>query len=283
MHRQSSIASSAKRPAEDDINSLPKRFKHDSVSGRENFLLGLRATGDRMAAHVQIPGHVRLDGRELLRVFLLEKLEKKYPLTSCDCRHQQGHCPPSERPCKTAGTVDAHKAQAFVMSDFKKAFRKWLRDHKVTKDEVSDVEDSLFPDDEGWVNEDEELALMPPSSSFDPAQFPSSPVPTKRNSTKQRLMVLFYLLARAQSRDTFAEAFRSLCKSNLHLAHLCGCGLNLSTLRGACVLGEHLKLVEPLENREHVHYHFVLSNVTSNDRYFQCLASMKGGKYEDLF
>jgi len=97
--------------------------------------------------------------------------------------------------CKTSGTVDNGKAQAFVMSDFKQSLRQWLKSKQIAKVIVTDVDDLIDKEDEV-----EEFSSQPISvSSYDVDRYPSSPLKPgdanwKRKSTKERLAVLFYLL-----------------------------------------------------------------------------------------
>jgi hypothetical protein len=189
--------------------------------------------------------------------------------------------------CRTSGTVDNGKGQAFVMSDFKQSLRQWLKSkQKNPTIVVTDVEDS--DSDE----EDEEPRSQPISiSSYEANKYPSSPLKPgdatwKRKSTKQRLAVLFYLLSHSDNRDAFNSAYKKLCESDLYLVHLCGCGINTESLHGACVEGSHLKLASALLNREHVHYHFVLSQLSTKESYLATLCAIKGGadgNFDDVF
>jgi hypothetical protein len=271
------------------INKRPK-FEGEA-SSRKQFLNSLRAICDRWAVHVRGEGDAVVDGKELLRLFLRDTLPpkgKKFPLQGCDCRHKGGYLPSDREMCRTAGTVDNGKANAFVMSDLKHSLRNWLKTKRRNPHfEVTDVEDS----DEEEV-ELEESASQPISlSSYDVDRYPSSPVKQgdsgwKRKSTKQRLTVLFYLLHHSNSCDTFNSAFKELCLPDLHLVHLCGCGLNIEGLYGACVVGSHLKLASSELNREHVHYHFVLAHSKSKEAYLATLAAIKGGsggRFDDVF
>ena len=298
MLRNPSLASTVvgKRTLPSTSDRPSKRTKTDSdVGNRKEFLNSLRAICDRWAVHVKVDGGegVVVDGLEVLRRFMRDTLPpkgKKFPLQECECRHRRGFLPPGLEMCRTSGTVDKNKAQGFVMSDFKRSLREWLRPKQRDPNSiVSDIEDS---DSEEEAGDMEEVQSSQPISlsSFDTAQYPSSPQPGDsgytRKSTKQRLPVLFYLLYHSDTCESFKLAFKQLCKPDLYLVHLCGCGLNTDTLRGACVVGSHLKLA-PLElNREHVHFHFVLAQLPSKESYLATLNAIRGGsdgKYDDVF
>lgn len=294
MHRATSNTSLDKRKAIEIERGPYKRPKVDDEAGsRKQFLHSLRAICDRWAIHVHIEGSEGVaDGKELLRYFLRETLPpkgKKFPLRECECRHKDGFLPSGKEMCKTSGTVDNGKAQAFVMSDFKQSLRLWLKSkQKSNATLVTDVEDSSVEEE----NEVEETSSQPVSlSSYDADRYPSSPLKPgdanwRRKSTKQRLAVLFYLLSHSDKRDAFNSAFKQLCAPGLHLVHLCGCGLNTETLHGACIVGSHLKLARAELNREHVHYHFVLSHLSSKESYLAALSAIKGGaggKFDDVF
>jgi len=293
MHRSNTSSTVDKRKAIDNERNKPsKRPKINGEAGsRKQFLNSLRAICDRWASHVHIEGSGgAIDGKELLRSFLRETLPpkgKKFPLQECDCRHKDGFLPSGKEMCRTSGTVDNGKGQAFVMSDFKQSLRQWLKSkQKNPTIVVTDVEDS--DSDE----EDEEPRSQPISiSSYEANKYPSSPLKPgdatwKRKSTKQRLAVLFYLLSHSDNRDAFNSAYKKLCESDLYLVHLCGCGINTESLHGACVEGSHLKLASALLNREHVHYHFVLSQLSTKESYLATLCAIKGGadgNFDDVF
>lgn len=291
MFPSSSLKRALPLNSETRVNKRPK--SEGEASSRKQFLNSLRAICDRWAVHVRGEGDSVVDGKELLRLFLRDTLPpkgKQFPLQECDCRHEGGHLPSDREMCKTGGTVDSGKANAFVMSDLKHSLRSWLKTKRRNPYfEVTDVEDS---DEEEVELELEESESQPISlSSFDAERYPSSPIKQgepgwKRKSTKQRLTVLFYLLFHSDGRDTFNSAFKRLCLPDLHLVHLCGCGLNIEGLRGACVVGSHLKLATSELNREHVHYHFVLAHSQSKQAYRATLDAIKGsaeGKYDDVF
>lgn len=293
MYPSSTNNTSKRRNAGDDPAVRPtKRLKSESeVNSRKQFLNGLRALCDRWAVHVQVGSSVGVDGKELLRHFLRETLPpkgKKFPLQECECRHKDGFLPSNKEKCMTGGTVDMNKAQAFVMSDFRQSLRQWLQSCQRNPHEVvTDLEDS-----EEEEIEVEEIGSQPISlSSYDPEHYPSSPLKKgdpdwKRKATKQRLTILSYLVFHSDTREAFNRAFKQLCQPDLYLVHLCGCGLNSETLRGACVTGSHLKLAPAELNRDHVHYHFVLSQISSKQAYIGALAALKGGsngKFDDVF
>lgn len=285
-----------KHQLDNTVERPSKRLKGDNEAGsRKQFLNSLRAICDRWAVHVKVDassvGKV-VDGKELLRLFLRDTLPpkgKRFPLQECECRHKDGYLPSGLEMCMTSGTSDNNKAQAFVMSDLKQTLRQWLKAHqKNITAVITDVEDSVEEED----NDVEESRSQPISlSSFDAEQYPSSPlkpgdVGWKRKTTKQRLTILFYLLAHSNSSEAFNKAFKQLCEPNLHLVHLCGCGLSTGTLHGACVIGSHLKLASAELNREHVHFHYVLAQLPSKESYLATLAAIKGGshgKFDDVF
>lgn len=269
-----------------------KQKKHGGSEGtsRKVFLNQLRAICDRWVVHLRMPleeaaGEVVVDGKEVLRLFIRDSMQTaKFNLVDCRCRHASGRLPPTKEMCQTGGTVDLGKASAFVMADLKGSLYTWLaarkRDPAVLVTDVEDMSDS---------EEDDVEDLL--SSSFDPTEYPSSQLKAgddgfKRKSTKQRLTVLQYLLCHSHSRADFNRAFKGLCDPDLYLVHLCGCGINTTSLRGACVTGSHLKLAPAELNREHVHYHYVLENALSKESYLTLLDGMKGsleGKFDDVF
>lgn len=272
-----------------------KRAKPSVAPGhsRKKFLNDLRAICDRWAVHVSVDGsQVVVDGKELLRLFLRDTLlpatGSKFPLKECKCRHAKGFLPPGKDKCLTGGTVDAGKAQAFVMSDLKKALRQWLQSRKRHTAEVTEVEDSEEEDsDNDAAGESQPLT----ESSYAQSAYPSSPLKPGdlgyvRKSTKQRLTVLQYLVSHSDTRVSFDRAFKQLCEPDLHLVHLCGCGLNIDGLHGACVTGSHLKLAPSELNRDHVHFHFVLHAAPSQDAYLRMWGAIQGsdgGKFDDVF
>lgn len=290
-----SFANPLKRQQHPSVDSrTSKRVKPDEVHSRKKLLNDLRAICDRWAVHVEVDNsttHHVVDGKELLRMFLRDILlppkEKKFSLQECKCRHGEGHLPPGKDMCMTGGTVDAGKANAFVMSDLKQTLRTWLKSKKKhSLVEVTDVEDSDIE-----ISDDEGESQPFPESSYTVSAYPSSPlkpgdVGYKRKSTKQRLCVLTYLVSHSDTRDSFNRAFKQLCEPDLHLVHLCGCGLNIDGLKGACVTGSHLKLAPAELNREHVHYHYVLQMAPSKDAYLKIWDAIRGsaeGRFDDVF
>jgi hypothetical protein len=290
---------SLKRSSHPSTDSRPplKRSKTEQREvghSRKKMLNDLRAICDRWAVHVKLDDSTTqvVDGKELLRVFLLETLlppkGKKFPMRECKCRHAGGLLPEGKDMCMTAGTVDAGKANAFVMSDLKQTLRSWLSSKKRHSVEVTDVDDS---DEEGSEEDADEESQPFPKSSYTESAYPSSPlkpgdVGYKRKSTKQRLAVLHYLTSHSDDRVSFNRAFKQLCEPELHLVHLCGCGLSIDGLKGACVTGSHLKLASAELNREHVHYHFVLQKAPSKDAYLKIWDSIQGsegGRFDDVF
>jgi len=282
----SSIALKRSMPSVDSRPAKRPKTEHT----RKKFLNDLRAICDRWAVHVKVDDSmVAVDGKEVLRAFLRDILlpppGKKFPLKECGCRHGKGLLPPGKEMCMTAGTVDTGKANAFVMFDLKQMLRSWLNSKKRHSVEVTDVEDSS----EG--GSDDECETQPLESSYNPLAYPSSPLKPgdigfKRKSTKQRLAILFYLLHHSGDRVSFSRAFKELCDPELHLVHLCGCGLSIDGLKGSCVTGSHLKLASAELNREHVHYHFVLQLAPSKEAYLQLWSAIKGsedGRFDDVF
>lgn len=276
---------------------LPKRprvEKGGDGSSRKKFLNELRAICDRWIVHIKVDGSEvaearPVDGKEVLRLFLLDLLGpkgKKFPLRDCKCRHAMQGTPSGTKMCQTAGTVDQGKANAFVMSDLKKDLRAWLKaKQRRQSDVVSDIEDSEEEGSDGG-----EIHESIPSSYVE-SVYPSSPNKPgepgyKRRTTKQRVTVLFYLYANANSRDSFSRAFKGLCDSSAQLVHLCGCGLSIGELKGSCVVGSHMKLASAELNREHIHYHFVLENAPDRASYLKMHGALKGGaggKFDDVF
>jgi hypothetical protein len=299
MHRNlsstSTVAGKRMLPSVSERPSKRAKLESSEAGTRKEFLNSLRAICDRWAVHVKFDDGEEgvVDGVEVLRRFLRDTLPpkgKKFPLQECGCRHGGGYLPLGVEMCRTSGTVDKNKAQGFVMSDFKQSLREWLRSKQSDPNSIiSDVEDSDLEEEAGDA---EEAHMSQPISlsSFDALKYPSSPQPGDsgyaRKSTKQRLPVLFYLVHHSNTRETFKNVFKQLCKPDLYLVHLCGCGLNTEALKGACVVGSHLKLAPSELNREHVHYHFVLAQLSSKESYLTTLDAIKGssgGKYDDIF
>jgi hypothetical protein len=263
------------------------------TSGRKLFLNQLRAICDRRAVNVKVDDLLEegeevgvVDGREVLRLYLRDRLQSRYRLSDCECRHGDGRHPPEMGMCQTGGTVDNGKASSFVMSDFKKDLYAWLDGRKRYQNFVAT--DPEFDADD---DEDDDLGLGPSEPLYDSRQYPSSQPHAgqfgyRRKTTKQRLTILQYLHSHSHSRADFISAFRQLGDPDLYLVHLCGCGINTQSLKGACVRGSHMKLASAELNRDHIHYHFVLENASSKESYEALLAGMKGsleGKYDDIF
>lgn len=295
------IASSSLKRAAPSIDSsvAPKKSRKTKTprtttgddeddANRKQFLRQLRAICDRYAVHMKAVDAAgkKVDGKELLRLFLRSELLGLYKLEPCQCVHGGGHLPPGKEPCRTGGTKDKLKAVAFVKHTLKGALRDWLEANKSDPDlAISDVESS-DEEEGGEVEEDAEEsqpAYIP--SSYALEAYPSSPESQKRKSTKQRLTVLYYLLSHSGTSSEFATAFRNLCDPDLHLVHLCGCGVCTGTFK-ACVTGSHLKLAKADLNREHVHYHRVLHAAPTKDAYLALCGAVKGsegGRFDDVF
>lgn len=287
-------------PSVDSHTSEPATKKARTTTeadetGRKPFLRKMRAICDRYAVHAVSVDAQAVEGIELLRRFMRDELPKCYPLTPCTCHHAGDRLPPGVPMCASGGTPDTskqRKANGFVMASAKNYLRKWLA-KLVPEDVEVDDEDLVDSEDEGSgdeIGDDEEPSQVTIASSYNAGHYPSTPVAQRsgahRKSTKGRLMVLYYLSAQASTRKSFLEAYRALCDVNTQLVHLCGCGLAGEGMASACVVGSHVKVATADLNRRHTHYHHVLRNATSKERYLKLLEGIRdseGGEMNDVF
>jgi len=116
------------------------------------------------------------------------------------------------------------------------------------------------------------------SSAISSGEMPSGDSPLQhdgRSSTKMRAATLGYLWGFARQPNRLREQFWLLVtRPDLHVLHLCGCGMSYTTGSGVripgCVEYSHLRLGSPRENGHHRNFHIVLSFTPVENYAVQC-------------
>lgn len=116
------------------------------------------------------------------------------------------------------------------------------------------------------------------SSAISSGEMPSGDSPLQldgRSSTKMRAATLGYLWGFASRPNELREQFRLLVtRPDLHVLHLCGCGMSYTISSGArvpgCVEHSHLRLGLSRENGHHRNFHIVLSFTPVENYAVQC-------------
>lgn len=222
--------------------------------------------------------------------WLFRSSESSFRLIDLDneaCRHGafQVHDLRSEFPsvslCRSSGTWDLNKGRKIVSSTVRELARNWIVGNcpharaspMSAAAEEEEATSSEVPDDDG---SDRELSVPPIAQTFGSsfAQGISSPVPAVR--TGMRIYHLTYLLGewelwpRSDTSNERAHHLRMrveqlVSNPDLHVLHLCGCGLCLrsQTKDDGCVEPSHLTIGPKSVNDLHTQYHAVLRQLST--------------------